>query len=168
MNVATLATLLGSSIALSALVLGACSSADDAETPTAQCAAYQVPASFDLTTPAVSFRSDVMPILQRSCTASSCHGGKAGGLTINVNDLAAAHKAMVNVPSGQLASMPLVTPGDPAKSYLLRKLDNDACLMDEQCKNGKCGTLMPKNGDVLEITDRDAVRRWIAQGAKED
>ncbi len=75
---------------------------------------------------------------------------------------------MVSVPSVALPSMKLIEPGDPAKSFLMRKLDGDACMFDAVCVNGSCGESMPQKSELIDPATRDAVRRWIHQGAKEN
>lgn len=78
--------------------------------------------------------------------------------------------------------MPYVTRGDPSKSYLMHKLDGDLCVLkgcipDNPLVLGTyamfvspppwCGGLEPyQAGGPLDDTSRDLVRRWIAQGAK--
>lgn len=138
--------------------------------PTKACTTYQVPAGTDLTKPAVAFRADVIPIFKQSCAFSSCHGGTAGGVTINVNDPAATRKAIVGVASGELTSMQFVAAGDPGNSYLMRKMDGDSCTLKASCSKSAddCAASMPKDSDLLDVSQRDVVRRWIAQGAKDD
>ena len=36
------------------------------------------------------------------------------------------------------------------------------------CTGGSCLESMPKNEGLLDLATRDKVRRWIAQGAKND
>lgn len=119
-----------------------------------------------LQSPATTFRADVMPILQTSCTFSSCHGGGNGGLRLG-NDADANVEALVGVAAKQLPSMKRVEPGKPALSYVVRKLDPDAHAALSGC-DPDCGELMPQNGDPLPESERDTIRRWIAQGAKND
>jgi len=142
----------------------------DDPTPSGGCVDYAPPASFVASTPATSLSRDVMPIFQRSCAFSTCHGsnvGPANGVFLG-NDAARVHAAVVNVKSGELPAMPFVTPGDPRQSYLMRKMDGSQCALDGQCTGGSCKDSMPKNDDVLPLETRDIVRRWIAQGAKND
>ena len=42
------------------------------------------------------------------------------------------------------------------------------CALDAQCTSGSCQGSMPKNDKPLAVETRDIVRRWIAQGAKND
>ena len=50
----------------------------------------------------------------------------------------------------------------------MRKLDGSQCVLDAQCKGGSCQESMPKGDGLLDLATRDTVRRWIAQGAKND
>jgi len=81
---------------------------------------------------------------------------------------------IVGQPAEEDTQVNLVTAGDPAKSYLMHKVDGDACLFATACnatgnplfKN--CGIQMPFNAGSLSQDKRDTIRRWIAQGAKND
>lgn len=143
------------------------SSSDDARNA---CTAYEVPASFDAQQPAVSFSKDVLPIFGSTCALPSCHGstGAANGVYLGGSDPAKVYQALVDVPAGELAATKFVVPGDPHKSFLMHKLDGDQCLYDAQCINASCGATMPKGDPPLPVATRDTIRRWIAQGAKND
>lgn len=155
-----------------ASLFAACAAACDGG---AQCKAYVTPAGTDLASPAVSFRADVLPIFVQSCAFSSCHGtmsaqnngvylGERTGTTPTATLIAGLEK-----PAPALPSMPFVTPGDPSRSFLMHKIDGDACTLDPRCTNGSCGGRMPQGGGApLPVATREAVRRWIAQGAKDD
>jgi hypothetical protein len=134
------------------------------------CDDYQPPASFDPSTPSVSFANDVIPVFSQSCAFSTCHGstvGTANGVFLG-RDAAKVHAAIVSVASGELPAMPFVTPGKPRESYLMRKMDGSQCALDTQCTGGSCQDSMPKRSPLLDVAARDVVRRWIAQGAKND
>jgi hypothetical protein len=134
------------------------------------CDDYAPPAGFDATTPAVSFSKDVMPIFGQSCAFSTCHGstvGNANGVFLG-KDTPRVHAAIVGVKGDELSAMPFVTAGNPRESYLMRKMDGSQCALDAQCTGGSCQGSMPKNEVVLDVATRDTVRRWIAQGAKND
>lgn len=134
------------------------------------CEDYSPPASFDALQPAATFSKDVMPIFGQSCAFSTCHGstvGSANGVFLG-KDAPRVHAAIVGVKGDELATMPFVTPGNPRESYLMRKLDGSQCALDAQCTGGSCQSSMPKNEALLDLTTRDTVRRWIAQGAKND
>ena len=78
------------------------------------------------------------------------------------------YAAIVNVRGDELQAMPFVTPSDPRQSYLMRKIDGSQCALDAQCADGSCQGSMPKSEGLLDVATRDVVRRWIAQGAKND
>jgi hypothetical protein len=75
---------------------------------------------------------------------------------------------MVDVPSTELAAQDLVEPGDPTLSWLMHKLDGTQNAFDGQCVGGSCGGPMPANQPQLTPPVRDAIRRWIADGAAND
>ena len=132
------------------------------------CDDYQPPAGFDATTPSVSFAADVMPIFGQSCAFSTCHGsttGPANGVYLG-KDPVRVYAAIVGVRGDELQTMPFVAAGDPRQSYLMRKMDGSQCALDSQCTGGTCQSSMPKNESLLDVPTRDIVRRWIAQGAK--
>jgi hypothetical protein len=151
-----------------------------ADAGNADCAAFESDA--DLTTPAVSFATDVLPIFQNNCGASlSCHvkdGAEAPVLSVlrspdgGIGELDAAGvvQSLVGIPSLEDPGMDLVTANDPANSFMMHKLDGDECTLVAGCARtlttySNCGIPMPFAEDSLEAGTRDTVRRWIAQGA---
>jgi len=146
-------------------------------TPGGTCPLYEVPSGIDLTQPVVSFKNEVMPIFNATCNSGSCHGSSlkpAGGVFLGSEaarggDASSVRMGLVGAAAQEMPSMPLVTPGDPAKSFLMHKLDADQCAFAGQCTIGNCGALMPNGSSMpLPPTNRDQVRRWIAQGAKDN
>lgn len=130
------------------------------------CEAKPVPAAAVLASPEASFEVDVAPVLARACAFSACHGSKsASNNGVYLGADAAEVKTWLARPSKTLPSMPLVTPSDPAASFLLRKLDDDLCALPA-CANEACGKSMPAGNPLLPEATRDAIRRWIAQGAR--
>ena len=135
------------------------------------CKDYAPPSSFDPQTPRVSFAKDVMPIFAESCAFTSCHGsptGSTNGVFLGGGDPQRVHEAIVDVRSTMLPTMSFVRAGDPRESFLLRKIDGSHCALDAQCTGAHCGDPMPRNAAPLPLEARDAIRRWIAQGAKND
>ncbi len=138
------------------------------------CVAYD-PGKLDLTTPKVSFKTDVVAsVFNKSCGLStSCHGSPTasqGGLFLGAKDQLGAdsskvHGLVVGVLSKDLATMPFVTASDPSKSFLMHKMDGDQCVFNAQCTGADCQLSMPQGSDILPSPSRDVVRRWIAQGA---
>ena len=150
-------------------VLAACSNGNDASVDgggPAVCTPYTVPAGTDLKNPTVSFENDVMPIFKLSCAFSSCHGAAVGrnqGVFLG-QDKARVHQNLINT-KAQVSSLSYVVPGDPAQSFLMHKVDGDQCTLKDTCTGGKCGDSMPQGGGLMSVANRDAIRRWIAQGA---
>jgi hypothetical protein len=162
-------------LAAIALALVACGTDPPVWTPDAgPCVAYVVPTTTSLTTPTVSFQTDVMKVFNDNCGSSSCHGSTdnptgsvfLGASTANGSDSATVYTGLVAISSGELHSMNFVTAGDPSMSYLMHKLDGDQCVYEQSCIGGDCMHSMPSDSPVtLAVSTRDIVRRWIAQGA---
>jgi hypothetical protein len=133
---------------------------------------------------AVSFANDVLaPIFKVSCSAmgSSCHGDPSvatgtvlkrpylgpGSSTANSQTIATIIAGLMKS-SAEDPSMPLVTPGDATKSYLMHKMDNTQGTLDCSAGDdgGDCGAFMPNMAiAILSQTKRDTVRAWINEGA---
>jgi hypothetical protein len=169
------------------LIASACSSSSSG----GDCYDYT---TFDGTAPAVHFQADVLPIFRQSCgLSSSCHGSEnppAAGqhyLGPSLSDpapTAAQIKEILdgmNQKSADEPDMNVVTAGHPETSFLMYKLDgpNDPTSTDPSativdCVKLKCAASMtcllpmPSGGPQLPAEERDTIRRWIAQGAKND
>ncbi len=92
-------------------------------------------------------------VLTPSCGFSSCHGGGAGGLTLDGSE--ADHGRLVGAAAIGVADATLVVPGAPDQSYLWVKMSGEG---------DRAGDVMPPGGSL----DADAlaqVRGWIAEGA---
>ena len=102
--------------------------------------------------PPASFQEDVLPVLQGRCV--SCHspgggeGYKASGL-----DLTSYKGVLAGTKYG-----PMVIPGDPDSSNLMRLLDWRVAP----------ALRMPHSKKQLSVCDRNAIRAWIRQGAKDN
>ena len=57
---------------------------------------------------------------------------------------------------------------EPAAKSPHARMDSSQCALDAQCSGASCQSSMPKDDGPLEVATRDIVRRWIAQGAKND
>jgi hypothetical protein len=167
-------SLLVMSTVFGSVLLFACSADDAGGSGTSEpkaCVAHLNPSPTELARPIVAFETEIAPILARSCAFASCHGSRGSGnhgvflAAKSADEMTAVKNALV-APSRALPSMPYVTPGDPDNSFLLHKLDGDLCVLEEKCTSGSCGKSMPEGNNVLPEASRDAVRRWIAQGAK--
>ena len=95
--------------------------------------------------PPVSFSHEVAPIMAMHCNI--CHGD-AGGLST---------RSYVEIMAGGNLGR-VIVPGDPDKSLLIHFLDG---------RRGE-NRRMPKDEAPLSITQIETIRRWIAEGAKND
>lgn len=153
-----------------ALAAAAGCTSDGADTPRPSCEAYAVPSTFDAMAKTVSFRQTIVPIFEARCSGGACHGASTGtnnGIRLGgtpAPDPSDVRSDLIDKDAKRVA-MRYVTPGDPAGSYLLRKIDGDQCALDEKCAAGTCLGPMPGDDDRLSEEERFDVRRWIAQGA---
>jgi hypothetical protein len=102
--------------------------------------------------PRMSFQDDVLPVFLGRCV--SCHSAPNGeGYQASGLDLTSYQGVMAGTKFG-----PMVIPGDPESSNLMRLLDwrTSAALR------------MPHNKKQLSSCDRTAIRDWIRQGAKDN
>jgi hypothetical protein len=116
----------------------------------------------------ISFRADVMPVFEKACAFTSCHGSAqaANGIFLGKSDPDGVFSRMVEQRSIRYPEQTFVVPGDPTKSFLVKKLEPKSCNRD--CQAGACGEPMPKSNPALAAESRLKVARWIAQGAKND
>ena len=91
---------------------------------------------------APSFQDEIRPLLQAKCVR--CHGGKTTRGDLNLTTPAGAMKG------GQ--SGPVIVPGKPDDSLLYDKVHS--------------GKMPPGQKDPLSAAEVDAIRRWIAAGAR--
>jgi hypothetical protein len=93
------------------------------------------------------------------CALSGCHLGPASlaqeGLVLTPD---VAYDSVVMVRSNQNSSIFRVTPGDPANSYLWRKITAGQPII---------GDRMPQTGSITE-EQRQLVTDWILRGAPRD
>jgi hypothetical protein len=118
------------------------------------CAAY---VSTGTLPAAVSFKTDVVPVLQKTCGngGTSCHSGLANATVMDTatgssltfaNDdggvlppqgamsgLAFIHTSLVGAKAYEEPNLNLVAAGDPKNSYLMHKMDGDQCLFANVC-----------------------------------
>ena len=114
----------------------------------------------------ISFRKDVAPVLTTSCSTRSCHGGMRAPLLGAHDDAAERRAALVNVKSEERADLRYVTPGDPAHSYLIEKIDGR--MTPAKCSDHDCGEAMPLDNPALPDATRSLIRTWIEQGARDN
>jgi hypothetical protein len=134
--------------------------------------------------PTVGFKADVLPIFRTSCgLSSSCHGSECGpagqhylGPKNSDPEPTAAQIQMIfdqwvgQTPSVD-AGMNLISPKDPEHSFFMYKLDGLKCSKLTCAGDNTCDALMPdgvSESTLMDQSKRDTIRRWIAQGAKND
>lgn len=101
-----------------------------------------------------SFAADIYEIFtRRGCTASLCHGGGQGGLTMT--SASDTYDQLVGVASPSSGEVRVV-PGSAAESYLVKKLEGTASVGDR----------MPLGGSPLDDTDLQNIKNWINEGAE--
>lgn len=145
---------------------------------------------FDGMSPKVTFKADVLPIFRLSCGLSaSCHGSPGGGSlpgqryygpssmdpAPSATDIKAILAGSVGKASAADPEMEVIKAGDPEHSFMMYKLDGDpmaasgvSCATLTCAKGMTCLSTMPLGGPQLPQDKRDTIRRWIAQGAKND
>jgi mono/diheme cytochrome c family protein len=99
----------------------------------------------------ISFKDDVLPIFKGRCI--DCHQPGGVGYEKSGLDLTTYTGVMKGTKFGAM-----VTPGDPDTSNLIWLLDGKASRELQ----------MPHGKKKLSICDRDAIRTWIRQGAKDN
>jgi hypothetical protein len=128
-----------------------------------------------------SFRKDVLPIFEQSCSlSSSCHGNPKSPMTgdgyqpylgevdpteMAPSDVPKILSLIVSQPSPSATGENIVEPGKPEKSYLMQKMDGDVDCGVVKCTFDDCGKGMPEGVKPLPQETRDTIRDWIQQGA---
>src|SRR3981081_2463731 len=87
------------------------------------------------------------------CTKCHIGAGAPEGLQL---DAANSYAALVSVPSAEQPAVMRVAPGNPANSYIIRKLQGAA---------GISGGQMPLGGPYLPQSTIDVISQWITAGA---
>jgi hypothetical protein len=124
-------------------------------------------AAADARRPYPSFRDDVVPLVQESCALTACHASKESNLGIFLAYDPAQIYAELKKVSATASGESFVVPGDPAKSYLMVKLEGKQGAFASKCANNNCGTVMPPD-DPLPAAKLETVRKWITEGAKDN
>lgn len=107
--------------------------------------------------PTATFTRVQNEIFTPTCAAIGCHDtiGRQSGLLLASG---AAYQAIVNVPSVEMPQVARVAPGDPANSYLYRKVTG----------TGITGDRMPLGAPPLSDSQLALIRDWIRRGAPND
>jgi hypothetical protein len=106
---------------------------------------------------AVSFKSQVLPLLTERCVMCHVQGAEQGALSL----FPEAWSQLVGVKASESA-LNRVEAGAPERSYLYLK------LLGQQEAAGGSGERMPFQQDPLTAQELDLFRRWIAEGAAQD
>lgn len=140
-----------------------------------------------------SFRTDILPIFQGSCTfSSSCHGDKtksqaelylgkkqpneAKGVepmtTAEVTEMLAG---IIDRPSETAPAVNVISSGNASASFLMHKLDGTQTQQGFECEaqesdlDHPCGDSMPQTAsEILCENERETIRNWINAGAKDN
>jgi len=90
---------------------------------------------------------------------SFCHSGGGSSLPAALDLTAGNARAnLVNVSARQSPGTMRVAPGDPANSYLIRKLEGTNTV----------GSRMPLGGPFLDADTLARIKSWIASGAPDN
>jgi hypothetical protein len=166
-------------LAIAALAIAAlgCGTEPPSYAPDAgMCMPYVVPASTNLMTPTVSFKTDVViGVFNTKCSSGVCHGETGNPTVHNLflgnmaqagSDADMVYTGLVGVMSTEDSAMDLVKASSDSDSYLMHKLDGDQCMYQSACSGSDCMSSMPSGAnELIDVSSRDTVRRWIAQGA---
>jgi len=85
---------------------------------------------------------------------SVCHAGGSAPQGLHL-DAANAYANLVGVPSNEVPALLRVSPGDPADSYIIQKLEGHAAV----------GARMPFGGPYLDDATIAVISQWITNGA---
>jgi cytochrome c553 len=103
----------------------------------------------------ISFKTNVLPLLQRHCVACHLTGEEQGGLGLTPK---LAYNSLVGKASGQ-SGLLRVAPGEPERSYILHK------LRGSHLDQGGSGARMPQGLEPLGPEDMGQLLAWIQAGA---
>jgi hypothetical protein len=106
--------------------------------------------------PALTFSQIQTTIFTPTCAKAGCHssGTAASGLVL---DSGRAYSGIVGQPSQENPALLLISPGDPERSYLLKKIRGDPDIT---------GARMPADGPPFLTSDQiGGLTAWIRAGA---
>jgi hypothetical protein len=108
----------------------------------------------------VSYQNDIRPLFAAEmnggygCADANCHGGVLINSNYSVETYAGLFEQGDEAKTLGICS---IRPGDPAASYLYMKITNDS---------GIIGVSMPFEKPLMAPADREKVRTWILEGAR--
>lgn len=108
--------------------------------------------------PDATFARVQQEILRPSCAVAGCHTGAAPASGL---DLSAGHAyaSLVRAPAVESPSLARIAPGDPERSYLVKKVRGDGDIS---------GGRMPLGGPYLSPTEIRLLTDWVRRGAPLD
>jgi hypothetical protein len=92
-----------------------------------------------------------------SCALSGCHAGSAPTAGMNLS-AGVSYGNIVGVVSTERGDLQRIAPGDPERSYLVKKIRGDADIV---------GSQMPLIGSIT-AAKRQLVIDWVRRGAPND
>jgi hypothetical protein len=107
--------------------------------------------------PTATFTRVQSEIFTPTCAQLGCHD-RLGRQEDQQLQAGVAYAQVVNHPSVEMPQLMRVAPGDPANSYLYRKITGA----------GITGDRMPQGGPYLSETKIKLIRDWIRRGAPND
>ena len=107
--------------------------------------------------PSATFTRVQGEVFSPSCALSGCHAGSAPQAGMDLSP-GASYGSVVGVVSVQRSDLARVQPGDPERSYLVKKLRGDPDIS---------GSPMPLSGSVSDEARRLVVD-WVRRGAPRD
>ena len=120
----------------------------------------------DARNPYPSFKSDVVPIIQQSCSLTACHASKESnlGILLQYDTMQLYTELQKTSPTSHTA---FVVAGDPSASYLIIKMEAKQATLAAKCPSMSCGNVMPPD-DPLPAAKIKVFTDWIMAGAKND
>jgi hypothetical protein len=97
-------------------------------------------------------------IFNQSCALSGCHAGSSPAQGMNLS-AGQSYALIVNVASMEQPALDRIEPGDPANSYMFRKISGEGSIV---------GSPMPLGGPSLDAALIELLREWIQRGAPND
>ena len=131
--------------ALAALLLAACG---DVKSPTEPSAAPEGPA--------FTFAQIQSQIFTPTCAKAGCHAASAASGEM-VLEAGQAYGQIVNRPAVGNSSLDRIEPGDPERSYLIKKLRGDPDITGERMPQDNPGSLTQEQ--------MDGIVGWVLAGA---
>ena len=122
---------------------------------------------------AVSFKDDVAPLLATNCALAACHSSKESNLNFYITYEPAQIYEELMKTSPTCSSSKFVVPGKPEESMVMLKMDNEQEKLPDDCASARRSEMPPgdppKSGNaMMDKKDRDVIRNWIKQGAKDN